>query len=142
VVVVGPSGCGKSTLLRLVSPTSGAVRLEAASHARLPSIGMVFQSPVLLRWLTTLGNVLFPARLLGRPAKALFSTHGIEAAVSLADRVIVLSPRPGRIIRSEPIGAARPRTWDVLLAPEIARLVAGVRAEPAPSVRERLGVPR
>src|ERR1700742_880111 len=73
VVVVGPSGCGKSTLLRLVSgimrPSGGSVHFEAGGPggAKSPDIGMVFQTPVLLPWLTTVKNVLFPARLLGRP---------------------------------------------------------------------------
>ena len=64
VAVVGGSGCGKSTLLRAASgldpPTKGAVTLDGekitAPHEK---IGIVFQEPRLLPWLTVAGNVGF-----------------------------------------------------------------------------------
>lgn len=45
-------------------------------------------------------------------------THSIQEAVFMADRVIVLSTRPGRIIRTETIGLPRPRGLDTMALPE------------------------
>src|SRR5262249_51024101 len=64
VAVVGGSGCGKSTLLRLVSgldvPTQGRIALDGdAILSPHEKIGIVFQEPRLLPWLTVAGNVGF-----------------------------------------------------------------------------------
>ena len=41
----------------------------------------------------------------------LFITHGIDEAVFLADRVIVMSPRPGKIVLDLKVEISRPRKW-------------------------------
>src|SRR5438105_7734144 len=64
VVVVGGSGCGKSTLLRLVCgldrPSRGSILLDGegitAPHEK---IGIMFQEPRLLPWLSVADNVGF-----------------------------------------------------------------------------------
>ena len=47
----------------------------------------------------------------------LFITHSIDEAVLLADRVVVMSPRPGRIERVLDIGLARPRGLEARRSP-------------------------
>jgi sulfonate transport system ATP-binding protein len=64
VAVVGGSGCGKSTLLRIVSgldrPTRGTVALDGtAVDGPREEIGIVFQEPRLLPWLSVERNVGF-----------------------------------------------------------------------------------
>jgi NitT/TauT family transport system ATP-binding protein len=70
VSIVGPSGCGKSTLLRmaagLVRPSQGKIVVRGQPVDRpIQDVGMVFQSPVLLPWRTTLSNILFVAEMGG-----------------------------------------------------------------------------
>ena len=71
VSIVGPSGCGKSTLLRMVAgltaPSQGSIIVRGEPvRAPVRGIGMVFQSPALLPWRSTLGNILFVAEMGGR----------------------------------------------------------------------------
>lgn len=61
-------------------------------------------------------------------ATALFVTHNIGEAIFLADRVFVMTPRPGRLARVVDVPFARPRTPDLQLTPEFNALVAEVRS--------------
>ena len=47
-----------------------------------------------------------------------FVTHDIDEAVFLADRVVVLTPRPGRLYAELPIDLPRARTLDLIGDPE------------------------
>lgn len=71
VILLGPSGCGKSTLLRLIAglntPTKGAILISGQPVvAGFDRIGMMFQQPTLLPWLSVIDNVLYPARIKSR----------------------------------------------------------------------------
>jgi NitT/TauT family transport system ATP-binding protein len=48
----------------------------------------------------------------------LFITHSITEAVMLGDRVVVMTPRPGRIMEIVPVPLPRPRNFSVMRAPE------------------------
>ena len=190
VAIIGGSGCGKSTLLRAVAgldpATSGSVTLDrTAISAPHPKIGIIFQEPRLLPWLSVADNIGFglselPAEmrreriaraldrvaladkakawprelsggqaqrvaiaralvpqpevlLLDEPFSALDAftrrdlqdhlldlwadtrptlilvTHDVEEAVALADRVLVMRPRPGRLFEAININLGRPR---------------------------------
>jgi NitT/TauT family transport system ATP-binding protein len=191
--LLGPSGCGKSTLLMLVAglyrPTQGAILMDGQPlTACYTHAGIVFQTDVLLPWLSILDNVLLPARvkhlprdeactraelllqraglagfekrfpselsggmrqraalcrallhepsvlLMDEPFGALdaltrermqtdlmtlwatdqrtvmFITHDIEEAVLLSDDIIVMSQRPGRIVRKFAVSFPHPRS--------------------------------
>jgi ABC-type nitrate/sulfonate/bicarbonate transport system ATPase subunit len=55
-------------------------------------------------------------------SSVLFITHDIEEAVFLSDRVFVMTARPGRMKAEVPIDLPRPRTHEVLTAPEFVAL--------------------
>jgi len=188
--VVGGSGCGKSTMLRLLAgldrPTSGEILLDGSPvEGPRPEIGVVFQEPRLLPWLTVEANAAFglahlpkaerearagdalahvglagyggrwPRELSGGQAqrvaiaralapepsvvlldepfsaldaftraglhehlRALWTrtrptmvlvTHDIDEAIVLADSVLVMRPRPGRIAATFDVRLAHPR---------------------------------
>jgi sulfonate transport system ATP-binding protein len=190
LVVIGGSGCGKSTMLRAISgldtPSQGTVSLDdTAITAPREEIGIIFQEPRLLPWLTVADNVGFgldgvpreerrqrvqralarvgladkanvwprelsggqaqrvaiaralvprpQVLLLDEPFSALDAftradlqvhlldlwaelkptlimvTHDVEEAVVLADRIMVMCPRPGRLYEEIACDLPRPR---------------------------------
>jgi len=141
VSLLGPSGCGKSTLLRLVAdvalPTEGTISVLGRSPAearRDRALGMVFQQPVLLPWLSVEENVRLPLRI-GRwgqrraPAispAALLSLVGLEGfehtrpaqlSGGMQQRVAIaraLVSDPPILLMDEPFGALDAITRDRL----------------------------
>jgi NitT/TauT family transport system ATP-binding protein len=56
-----------------------------------------------------------------------FVTHDIPEAVFLADRVVHMTPRPGRVRQILPVPEAKPRTIDVTTTPEFNETVRKLR---------------
>jgi NitT/TauT family transport system ATP-binding protein len=59
----------------------------------------------------------------------LFVTHDIDEAILLADRICVMSARPGRIAEEIPIDLRRPRSIDDLTGESFTRYKAAIMAE-------------
>ncbi len=57
-----------------------------------------------------------------------FITHSIPEALFLSDRIVVLSARPGRVIRQVEVDLPRPRTLDGMATPKFAALANELRA--------------
>lgn len=96
LALVGPSGCGKSTILRLASnliqPSSGNVLLGGrAAAAKELRIGMAFQNPTMLPWLTIEKNVMLPLKIV-EPFKRTFQRDRTGA---YRDRVHALLEQVG-----------------------------------------------
>ena len=62
-----------------------------------------------------------------RRATVILVTHSINEAVFLADRVVVMGPRPGHIVATIPIPLSRPRSMDLLSDEHFGRLALAVR---------------
>ncbi len=127
VAIIGGSGCGKSTLLRAIGgldcATHGSIVLDglaiAAPHEK---IGIIFQEPRLLPWLSVLDNVAFGLTDLSAAqrrerAEAALARVGLankadawprELSGGQAQRVAIaraLVPRPEVLLLDEPFSA-------------------------------------
>jgi ABC-type nitrate/sulfonate/bicarbonate transport system ATPase subunit len=63
----------------------------------------------------------------------LFVTHDVDEAIFLADRVVVLASRPGRVKKEIQIDLPRPRSFEIVTDPEFAaykrEILADIREE-------------
>jgi sulfonate transport system ATP-binding protein len=127
VAIIGGSGCGKSTLLRAIAgldqASSGRVTVdEIAITAPHQKIGIIFQEPRLLPWLSVADNVGFGLSELasderGRTVAAALARVGLsdkakawprELSGGQAQRAAIaraLVPRPEVLLLDEPFSA-------------------------------------
>jgi NitT/TauT family transport system ATP-binding protein len=59
----------------------------------------------------------------------LFVTHSVGEAAFLASRVLVMSPRPGRIVAEIPVPFSYPRAPELRFEPEFAKIAGQISAE-------------
>lgn len=58
-----------------------------------------------------------------RRSVAVFVTHSVDEAIFLADQIVLMGPRPGRILEVIDVGLRRPRwTYDVRAEPRFVEL--------------------
>lgn len=136
VALLGPSGCGKSTLLRIVAGllgySHGSVTINNVPVKKtLTDVGMVFQTPTLLDWMSVLDNVRLqgacrpiPAAELSARSEALLQMVGLqyfsnrrpyELSGGMQQRVALcraLVHRPPLLLMDEPFGAVDALTRD------------------------------
>ncbi|WP_354193349.1 ABC transporter ATP-binding protein [Bosea sp. OAE506] len=65
---------------------------------------------------------------LSKKLTVLLVTHDLKEAAYLADRICVMSARPGRILDDSPVALARPRTIDMTFEPDFVALNQRLRA--------------
>lgn len=218
VALVGPSGCGKSTILKMVGellrPTTGNIFVAGREIGAAPvRVGMAFQNPTLLPWLSIRDNVMMPLKIvppfrqeyrakrngefrdrveallgqvglggfgdkfpwqlsggmmqranlcralvhepdlllldepfgaldqftreelwatmqdlwLSKKLTVLLVTHDLREAAFLANRICVMSARPGRILDDSVVPLARPRTMETTFSSEFVALTQRLR---------------
>jgi NitT/TauT family transport system ATP-binding protein len=71
IALVGPSGCGKSTILKLVTglirASSGYTFVAGREVGAEPvRVGMAFQNPTQLPWLSIRDNIMLPLKIVPR----------------------------------------------------------------------------
>jgi len=71
-----------------------------------------------------------------RRPTVLLVTHDLRESAYLANRICVMSSRPGRILETREVGFVRPRTLESSYAPEFATLVQQLRMRIADARRD------
>lgn len=123
-------GLGHAASLRPRELSGGMAQRAALARA------LIDDPPVLLldepfSALDALTRETFDAELqrlwLERRRTVVLVTHSVSEAIQLADRVVVMTPRPGRVARIVEVDLARPRPPDVGADPRAAALATDVR---------------
>lgn len=66
---------------------------------------------------------------LDAPTTIVFITHSIEEAIFLSDRVVVLSPRPGRVAKEYHVPFPRPRSFEIMATKEVFDLTNAIKLD-------------
>jgi NitT/TauT family transport system ATP-binding protein len=130
----------KDALERVGLATAGDLKPSELSGGMAQRAGLaralIVDPPVLLldepfSALDALTHETFDAELqrlwLERRRTIVLVTHSVREAVTLADRILVMTPRPGRVARVVPVDLARPRPVELLGDPRAAELASQVR---------------
>jgi len=130
----------KDALERVGLATAGDLRPSELSGGMAQRAGLaralIVDPPVLLldepfSALDALTHETFDAELqrlwLERRRTIVLVTHSVREAVTLADRIVVMTPRPGRVARVVPVDLPRPRPVELLGDPRAAELASQVR---------------
>jgi ABC-type nitrate/sulfonate/bicarbonate transport system ATPase subunit len=134
VCLVGPSGCGKSTLLDIIAGLTKADQGRVTADG-LPVTGperhrlVMFQEAALFPWLDAL-QLCDDIREIWRERgkTILLVTHNVREACCLGDRVVLLSPNPGRLRKVFEIPLPRSRDMnDSKLSGFAARITAELK---------------
>ncbi len=64
-----------------------------------------------------------------RPKTVIFVTHSIQEALLLSDRIVVMSPRPGKVMETITVPLARPRGLDSMLDPLFSEMANEIRSK-------------
>ena len=67
--------------------------------------------------------------LIKRPKTVVFVTHSIQEALLLSDRIVVMSPRPGKVTEAIDVPLSRPRGLDTMLDPLFSEMASEIRSK-------------
>jgi len=70
-----------------------------------------------------------------------FITHSIEEAIFLSDRVVIMSPRPGRIANEYKVPFPRPRSFEIMTTKEVFDLTNAIKLEIMGEQKSRFATP-
>jgi NitT/TauT family transport system ATP-binding protein len=74
-------------------------------------------------------NQLVEEIWMASPTTIVLITHSIEEAIFLSDRIVVMSPRPGRVASIHNVPFPRPRSLEIMATKEVFDLTNTIKRE-------------